>query len=98
MAGKPPITNLALVMREWRLHCEMGVRALGKEIGISKATISRLEAGYVPDAHTFLKLINWLMTANGLSHADDRTMPLSLDVRIKALEQMPHNQWKPKTR
>lgn len=31
-----------------------------KMIGISKATISRIEKGAIPDMDTFLKIISWL--------------------------------------
>ena len=33
-----------------------------KEIGISKATLSRIENGKTPDAITLLKVCNWLGT------------------------------------
>jgi transcriptional regulator with XRE-family HTH domain len=33
-----------------------------KEIGISKATLSRLEKGKIPDVETLGKVCNWLKT------------------------------------
>lgn len=39
---------------------EKGVRAVAKEIGISHATLSRVERGYMPDLETFSKICKWL--------------------------------------
>jgi len=40
----------------------LGVRAAAKEIGISSATLSRIENGNVPDLATFAAICNWLGT------------------------------------
>lgn len=37
-----------------------GVRAAAKEIGVSPATLSRVENGHVPDLATFAKICKWL--------------------------------------
>lgn len=37
-----------------------GVREVGEEIGVSPATLSRVERGYLPDLTTFGKLCRWL--------------------------------------
>lgn len=34
------------------------------EIGISKATLSRIERGSLPDIETFIKICNWLQVEN----------------------------------
>lgn len=39
---------------------DLGVRAAAKEIGISAATLSRVERGYLPDLDTFGKICKWL--------------------------------------
>ena len=39
---------------------DTGVRAAAKEIGISPATLSRVERGYLPDLETFGKICKWL--------------------------------------
>ena len=49
---------LARQVREKR--GSVGVRATSKEIGISPATLSRVEAGRMPDLETFAKLCAWL--------------------------------------
>ena len=38
----------------------LGVRAAAKEIGISPATLSRIENGHVPDLTTFAAVCRWL--------------------------------------
>ncbi|MHB8562404.1 MAG: helix-turn-helix domain-containing protein [Acidiferrobacteraceae bacterium] len=39
---------------------ERGVRETAREIGISHATLSRVERGYLPDLDTFSKICRWL--------------------------------------
>ena len=39
---------------------DIGVRTAAKEIGISPATLSRVERGYLPDLETFGKICKWL--------------------------------------
>jgi transcriptional regulator with XRE-family HTH domain len=38
----------------------LGVRAAAKEIGISPATLSRIENGHMPDLATFAEICKWL--------------------------------------
>lgn len=44
---------------------DVGVRATAKEIGISPATLSRVERGYLPDLDTFGKICKWLSVDPG---------------------------------
>jgi transcriptional regulator with XRE-family HTH domain len=37
-----------------------GIRAAAEEIGISPATLNRIEHGHMPDLETFAKVCNWL--------------------------------------
>lgn len=37
-----------------------GIREVAREIGISHATLSRVERGYLPDLDTFGKICKWL--------------------------------------
>jgi transcriptional regulator with XRE-family HTH domain len=39
---------------------ERGVREVAKEIGVSPATLSRIERGNIPDLDTFGKVCRWL--------------------------------------
>jgi transcriptional regulator with XRE-family HTH domain len=43
----------------------LGVRAAAKEIGISAATLSRVERGFLPDLETFRKICKWLGLDSG---------------------------------
>jgi transcriptional regulator with XRE-family HTH domain len=38
----------------------MGIRAAAHEIGISAATLSRIERGHLPDSRTLGKICGWL--------------------------------------
>lgn len=42
-----------------------GVRAAAKEIGISAATLSRVERGFLPDLETFRRICKWLGLDSG---------------------------------
>ena len=37
-----------------------GIRAAAQEVGVSSATLSRVENGGVPDLETFVKICRWL--------------------------------------
>lgn len=52
--------NLAIIIKSWRLHKELGIRAAAKTIDVSPATLSRIENGHKCDADVMLKLINFL--------------------------------------
>lgn len=55
---KPSLDALGRMIREKR--GEMGVRAAAREIGISPATLSRVENGHLPDIHNFQLICRWL--------------------------------------
>lgn len=38
----------------------LGVRAAAEQVGISSATLSRVENGHLPDLQTFAKICRWL--------------------------------------
>ena len=39
---------------------ELGIRATAEKIGVSPATLSRIENGHLPDLNNFKKLCQWL--------------------------------------
>ena len=39
---------------------KQGLRSVAKEIGVSPATLSRVQRGYLPDLETFRKICGWL--------------------------------------
>ena len=57
--------RLGDVLRKWRLMNELDLRSVGKQIGVSAATLLRIEQGHSPDANTFMLVLNWLMSKNG---------------------------------
>lgn len=52
--------KLRRLLKAYRIHYELNMRTMAKELGVSTATISRIENGKNIDADTLLKLINWL--------------------------------------
>jgi len=51
------------LLKSWRQKHDVGVRELGREIGISHGTVSRIERGEQIDAATMMKLLNWMFGA-----------------------------------
>lgn len=39
---------------------DRGIRAVAQEIGVSAATLSRVERGFLPDIETFSKICEWV--------------------------------------
>src|SRR5579863_2366417 len=56
----PKLTIHALGRKLLEKRGERGVREVAKEIGISPATLSRMERGHIPDLDTFGKVCRWL--------------------------------------
>ena len=56
--AKATLQNLGTIVREKR--GTLGLRAAAAEIGTSAPTLSRIEAGKMPDLQTFGKLCRWL--------------------------------------
>jgi transcriptional regulator with XRE-family HTH domain len=59
--------KLGQVIRRYRVTGEVSLRDMGKDIGISAATLMRLEQGRDPDGATLTKVLIWLFrpTTNG---------------------------------
>lgn len=55
------IVNLSIVLRKWRLMSEITLRDAASEIGISAATLLRIEQGGVVDGRTMSRLVIWLI-------------------------------------
>lgn len=56
----------ALGQKVARKRGSMGIRAAAQEIGISSATLSRIERGHLPDSRTLGKVCSWLGVDPGL--------------------------------
>jgi transcriptional regulator with XRE-family HTH domain len=52
--------KLGRVIRKYRVTSELTLREVGKEIGISAATLMRIEGGRDPDGSTLAKILAWL--------------------------------------
>ena len=64
---------------------ERGVRGVAKDIGVSTATLSRVENGQQPDLNTFQKLCQWLeidpsefLDTNGTGILGSESMPATI--------------------
>jgi transcriptional regulator with XRE-family HTH domain len=83
MPGEPltPKTLGHLVQRK---RGSMGIRAAAGEIGISPATLSRIEHGGVPDLETLRKVCVWLEVdpAGYLGTSPDRTPAGTTSVQV----------------
>lgn len=53
--------KLGEVLRRWRLMAERDLRDVGAEIGISAATLMRIEQGRIPDGKPLAKVLAWLL-------------------------------------
>lgn len=60
-AASMPASHLSEMLRQWRTIETISVRNLAADIGISAATLSRIERGYQMDLQSFLKLQTWLL-------------------------------------
>ena len=67
---------------------DRGVRAVAQEIGVSPATLSRVERGYLPDLETFAKISRWLEidpgAVLGFSSPDPSTPRVAVHFRKEA--------------
>ncbi|MDD5670038.1 MAG: helix-turn-helix transcriptional regulator [Candidatus Omnitrophica bacterium] len=57
------LENLGIAIKQKR--GSRGIREVAKEIGISTATLSRIENGKLPDIETFSKACKWLEIDGG---------------------------------
>lgn len=59
--GKEPLKSLGqLGVLVSGKRGKLGLRATAAEIGVSPATLSRVERGYLPDLANFTKICRWL--------------------------------------
>ena len=55
---KPTLSSIGSLVKSKRGG--KGIREVAREVGISPATLSRIENGKIPDLNTFSKLCSWL--------------------------------------
>jgi transcriptional regulator with XRE-family HTH domain len=56
--AKLSLSNIGTLVKDRR--GSKGIREVAKEVGISSATLSRIENGKLPDIDTFSKICKWL--------------------------------------
>lgn len=61
----PKLTIQALGKKLLDKRGGRGIREVAKEIGVSPATLSRVERGHLPDIRTFEKICDWLKVNPG---------------------------------
>lgn len=69
------MTNLGEVIKRWRVNQDLGQRGAAKLMGISAATLCRIETGGTTlDTKSLLAIINWLFSEsdNGRSKVSER--------------------------
>ena len=79
-----PLENLGRLVLEKRGN--RGIRAVAKEIGISHATLSRVERGHLPDLENYQKICNWLginVPTTHMSKQPTTTSKASLSVHFR---------------
>lgn len=68
-----------------RKRGDRGIREVAKEIGISPATLSRIERGNLPDLETFGKVCKWLnldpSRVLGIKSSPDKPTKMSVHFR-----------------
>lgn len=64
MKNRISLDNLGIEIKKKRKN--QGIRETAKEIGISPATLSRVENGKLPDLDTFRRICNWLEIDGGM--------------------------------
>jgi transcriptional regulator with XRE-family HTH domain len=61
----PKLTLETLGLKVIEKREDIGIRETAKQIGISSATLSRVERGNLPDLETFKKICRWLKVDPG---------------------------------
>ena len=55
-----PLEDLGRLVLSKRTERELGIRAAAREVGISHATLARVEKGFLPDLENYEKIRRWL--------------------------------------
>lgn len=59
-----PLEDLGRLILAERAKRDLGIRAAAKEVGISHATLARVEKGFLPDLENYEKIRAWLGIAD----------------------------------
>ena len=55
-----PLEDLGRLIFAMRTERNLGIRAAAREVGISHATLARVEKGFLPDLENYEKIRRWL--------------------------------------
>jgi transcriptional regulator with XRE-family HTH domain len=55
-----PLEDLGRLILERRTRLGLGIRAAAREVGISHATLARVEKGFLPDLENYDRIRRWL--------------------------------------
>jgi len=55
-----PLEDLGRLILEKRNKRGLGIRAAAREVGVSHATLARVEKGFLPDLENYEKIRRWL--------------------------------------
>ncbi len=65
-SSKQATSQLQQLGQKLLIHrSDRGIREVASEIGVSAATLSRVERGFMPDIDTFRKICDWLKVDPG---------------------------------
>jgi transcriptional regulator with XRE-family HTH domain len=71
-----PLEDLGRLVLARRTERGIGVRAAAKEVGVSHATLARVEKGFLPDLENYEKIRRWLgIEDNVLGPAAEASAP-----------------------
>ncbi len=59
--------RLGKLLKQHRAFAGYGIRQFAAELGVSAATLSRIERGENMDGKTLAKILSWLLTENTTS-------------------------------
>jgi transcriptional regulator with XRE-family HTH domain len=72
-----PLEDMGRLILEKRTQLGLGIRAAAREVGVSHATLARVEKGFLPDLENYEKIRRWLgiQQDNVVSKADNASIP-----------------------
>jgi transcriptional regulator with XRE-family HTH domain len=72
-----PLEDLGRLILQKRTKLGLGIRAAAREVGVSHATLARVEKGFLPDLENYEKIRLWLgiKQENIVAHANDPSIP-----------------------
>jgi transcriptional regulator with XRE-family HTH domain len=69
-----PLEDLGRLILEKRNKLGLGIRGAAREVGISHATLARVEKGFLPDLENYEKIRQWLGNAEPDLRAKSRKL------------------------